>query len=296
VGLFDKGGGSQSTQVKLPSYVTDAGKKSVNLATQIAGQPYVGYGGARVAGMSPNERYAAQQAPGELNRYGGAFQTAGQYAQMGAAPNQQMWLDNAQAYMNPYMEAAIRPAIREVGNQAEQTRLQNNMQSAQRGAFGGSRTALMESENERNKLQTQGDLMARGLADAYGQGMQGFALDTDIRNQNRDFALRGADAMSMMPGREAAIRDSAYQRMLQTGGLDRSIQQASLDTLYRDFLEQRDWPLRGLDAMNSTLHGMPFGQTSTTQQDPNMLSQLAGLGLAMYGGGSGGGLWNTFFS
>jgi hypothetical protein len=298
MGLFDKGGssGSSTTQVKLPNYVNDAGKKAVNLATGISQQPYVQYGQPRVAGMSGNERYAYNEAPGELNRYGGAFGQASQYAQQGAAPNNEMWLQNSAAYMNPFMQQAVQPAIREIGNQAEQTRLQNNMQSAQRGAFGGSRTALLESENERNKLQQQGDLMYRGLADAYGQGMQGFALDTDIRNQNRDYALRGADAMSMMPGREAAIRDSAYQRMLQTGGLDRSIQQAGLDTAYGDFLRQQDWPMRGLEAMNSTLHGLPSNQTTKASgQDPNLLTQLAGTGLALFGGGQNS-LWNTFFS
>src|SRR5262249_14811617 len=145
---------------------------------------------------------------------------------------------------------------------------------------GGARTGVRESQEELGRLQTVGDLYSRGLADAYAQGMQGFQMDTGIRNMNADLALRGAQAMATMPGQEAQLRQDAYNRMLQTGALGRELTQAQLDAAYQDYLTQRDWAQRALAAYTGTGLTGREGGTTTEQQNQNVLTMLAGAAAA----------------
>jgi hypothetical protein len=64
----------------------------------------------------------------------------------------------AQKYMNPYLQASLNPQLEEARRQAMITQQGNAARATSAGAFGGSRAALMESENNRNL----GTNLARG--------------------------------------------------------------------------------------------------------------------------------------
>lgn len=84
------------------------------------------------------------------------------------------------------------------------------------------------------------------------------------------------------------------QPLLATGAMQQGNQQANLDKMYADFLEQRDWGKRGLDQLRQTL-GLGSVATPTTSSTnmpagPSTASQIIGGGTALVGalGGLGG--------
>lgn len=282
MGLFDKG--SQQTTAKPPDYVKTANKQAIGIAQGIAQQPYVQYPGQRVAGMSGNEQLAYNQAGGDLNRYDPQYQAANMYATAGAAPVNYSWLNNYQNYINPYWQTAVEPAVDAINKQYAIANNQDAAQSAMQGAFGGARTGLRESNDTYNRIKSIGDLYKQGGAEAYQQALQPFQTDLNTLIGNRAAISGAANQFAAFPGQEAATRAQGYQQLQQTGALNRAIQQQALDTAYQDYLTQRDWASRGLNAYNTALQGVPSGiGTTTQQQNINPLTAITGAALTGLG-------------
>ena len=142
------GGPSTTVTQSAPEYQLPYISDLYRMGQQIAYTPYTPYTMPRTAetsGVYQQGAEAAQQVastPGLL----GQINVGGQ--NMGVM----------QAYMNPYQQAvtdvAKGAAVREYGQG-----LQNlKSQAAQRGAFGGSRQAIMESELTRNLGQQLGNI------------------------------------------------------------------------------------------------------------------------------------------
>ena len=87
----------------------------------------------------------------------------------------------AASYMNPYIQDVVSAQQREarrassIAGQAEQA------QAVGRGAFGGSRDALMRAERQRNLATQLGDIQATGLNSAYQQAQQQFNAEQNAR-------------------------------------------------------------------------------------------------------------------
>jgi len=126
----------------------------------------------------------------------------------------------AQQYMNPFLQAALRPQITEARRQADISRLQDAARLSQAGAFGGSRQAIMESEAQRNLLRNLSDITGRGYASAYEQAQQAFTQDQARALQAR----QATEALRQAQGQQAL---SAAQQGAQFGQAARSAEEAS---------------------------------------------------------------------
>ena len=134
-------------------YVTDMLGKGQALSNQ----PYQSYGGPLTAGESDLQETAFQGIAGltiPTDR-------------MGAFTPQQFSAEEAQKYMNPYLTASLNPQIEEARRQSEIQNLQNRTAATKAGAYGGGRSTLMESENQRNLLQNLSGITGKGYSDAY---------------------------------------------------------------------------------------------------------------------------------
>jgi len=83
-------------------------------------------------------------------------------------------------------------------------------------------------------------------------------------------------------------QELAYQRLsnLNDAGLmQQAFNQQVADIGYGDFISQRDYERGQLQFLSSILQGVPISPNSTvtTQNNPNFVSQLAGLGLGLGG-------------
>lgn len=244
------GGPTQTTVQSQPEYALPYVSDLFRMAQQNAYTPYTPFAYNRVAETSPLFQQGAQMvsqqaaAPGIL----GTMNVGGQ--QVGTL----------QAYMNPYQQAvtdvAKQAAVREYGTGLNALR----GQAAQRGAFGGSRQAILESELTRNLGQQLGNIQMTGSAQAFDKAGQ----------------LYGADI---------ARQQQAAQFAMQTGLAEQAQRQAQLDALYGEYERQRMYPQQQAEAYKNIIFGqqMPVSQ-SQYQASANPLSQIVGIGSLLYGG------------
>lgn len=147
------------------------------------------------------------------------------------------------AYLNPYKQAALDPAIAEIQRQG-QILQNNNMARAQgAGAFGGSRHGLVEAETNRAILdqiaRTQAEGLSRGFDTAAGlvsndqgralqaaQANQSTGLQGDLANQNvtTQAQFRNQDAQNQMRALQAQLQQQTnlanQSAALQKMGID----------------------------------------------------------------------------
>lgn len=135
----------------------------------------------------------------------------------------------AQQYMNPYLQSALTPSLDELRRQAEMSRTQQAGRLAQAGAYGGSRQAIMESELTRNMMEAQRKMLGEGYATAYDKAMAQYNQDMaramqaqQLGEQSRQFgAGQGMQAaqlaaqygLSAQQAQEAARQFNAGQAL-----------------------------------------------------------------------------------
>jgi hypothetical protein len=222
-------------------YAKDTLAKTAQL-TDINTNPYKTYEGQRNADLAPMQIQAMQGA-----------------SDMSAGP--EAFSKGISGYMSPYMQNVVdigkREAIRQSGIQGTQ----QQAQATQRGAYGGSRDAIMRAERERNLGQQLGDIQDKGMQSAYDQAA----------NQFRTGITQGMDINKMQAG---------------YGGMQQAQVQRELDTKYGDFGNQQNYPYKQLGFMSDMIRGLPVGTASSTTQyqaPGSTLGQLGGLGVTALG-------------
>lgn len=151
-------------------------------------------------------------------------------------------------YMNPYITQALQPQIDEARRQSQIENLQNLSKLTQAGAFGGSRQAIMESENQRNLLQNLAGITGKGYATAYDKALEAISAD-------RTYGL------------------SALQKQADLGAVQRDIEQQGVEADIKQFESERDDPFKKVQFQQSLLQNLPLATQSYTYSQPSALSQ-----------------------
>jgi hypothetical protein len=182
----------------------------------------------------------------------------------------------ANKYMNPYIQTALDPQLKEMQRQADIQRVQDAGRLTGAGAYGGSRQAIMESEGRRNLMDKQSQAIGTGYATAYDKAMQQYNADMG----------RG---LSTEQAQQAANMDSAnfsrgiMQDLGQAGATQRGIEQEGLTADKTEFEKQRDYDMKMAQYKLGLLQGLPTAtQVNTQNQNPitellqsgNTLAQL----------------------
>ena len=209
---FDPKTGKQTTQMDpaQQAMYEDLYRRSQG----IAAQPFVPYTGKRLAGFSPDQLRAFEstrgmfeagqqydpltglqelaQAPTPTIQPVTGFQAptiqglqGPQAAQIGgvSAPQFRGLLDvDMGAYQSPYTQQVIEQSMADIQRQADISRGQAQSRAIGAGAFGGSRSALLESESQRPFIE-QMARTAAGLRESGFQQAQQAALSDLARQQ-----------------------------------------------------------------------------------------------------------------
>lgn len=244
------GGPSQTITQSAPEYQLPYISDVYRMGQQAAYTPYTPYSGQRFAETSPlyqqgvEATQAAAATPGVL----GSMNVGGQNVGV------------MQAYMNPYQQA-----VTDVAKQSAVRDYQTKMnelkgQATSRGAFGGSRQAMLESELTRNLGTQLGNIQTQGSAAAYDKASG--LYQQDIQNQ-----MQKAQALQNL------------------GLTDESRRQRDLDAMYEEFQRQRDYPQQQIAQYRSTIFGGPaYTSQSGYQSSGNPIVQGYGLARYLYGG------------
>lgn len=243
--------------------------------------------------LGPATQYAASAGlrAGDV-QYNPMYAQTGSFTQPGVAGQ----------YMSPYTQNVINIQNREAARQSEIQRNQNQAQAVGQGAFGGSRSAIVEAERQRNLMQQQGDIQQRGQQAAYEQAqnlygneqqraLQAQQQTEQSRQYGAGLGLQGLQTQLQAAGQLGGLGGQQFQQQtdiinaLNAAGAQRqSRDQQILSQAYQDFLTQKQYPYQQIAFAKEMIAGVPQQTTSSIYQaPPSLVSQLGGLGLAAYG-------------
>ena len=116
-----------------------------------------------------------------------------------------------QQYMSPYQQAVTDIEKREVTRASEMQRPTMGAEAARAGAVGGTRSALLEAERQRNLGQQLSDIQTRGSQAAFQQAREGFEADRAARLQQAQFGLGAFQAQESARQRAGEMGFQAQQ-------------------------------------------------------------------------------------
>jgi hypothetical protein len=282
---MSKGGSETSTvtsQQTLDPFIRDALQRNVMAAQQVSQLPYQPYSGPRVAGFRPAEQQAFDIAQQAVAGRVGSQQLAGatQAAQQAAAFGPEQFQQNVAGFMSPYQQNVIDATMARLSKARAERDAATKAQLAASRAFGNTRRGVYEAQ-----LAAEQDLnTAQTLANLYQQGYgQAAGLAAGLPGQR----LQASQQLAALAP-QALAQEQAYAGMLGgVGQQQRQMAQQNLELAYRDFLEQRGYPVEQLRILQSGLQGLPAvtstQQTSTQPGDgflggaANIVGILGGL-------------------
>ena len=272
-----------------PKWMSDYTQGLIARANAAAAEPYIPYGGPRIAGFTEEQEAGFGLAEENIGAYqpyleaGAQGYAGGLDVASGMRERAQPYIDQAtgkwtdpgvvESYMNPYIGNVL-DRQEQLATRTLEEKFLPGLQGAfagagQLGSRGG--TGSMEDIGVQGMRDIQEGLEAQrleALSGAYGQA-------ADIRGQDitsaRELArvsgaLDEAQAGALYQGAQGVAGLGAEaQRM---GALDaatleaigaqrRGLEQGSMDLAYQDFLEQRDLPWQRLGQMSELIRGLP---------------------------------------
>ena len=256
----------QTVTSQIPEYFKEIQERTLRTAENVFTQPYQGYTGQRVAGLTPQEQQVANVYSTQI------LPQAGQLAQIGA---QTFDTATMQQYMNPYQEAVIQSTLSDLGEAYGQQQRGMAAQAIGAGAFGGSREGVERALGRERYFDQVSDVSSRLRQAGFESGAQRFAQDRAAQLQAAQSQLSG------LAGAAAGLG--------QYGATARGIEQAGLAEAYRDFIEEREYPAGQIRQMIGALAGAPIrtygeersGFVGTPVGAPSTFSQIVGAGQAL---------------
>ena len=262
-------------------------------------QPYNEDPSKYIAPFSPLQQQAQQgvadlSMPGQYNAAtAGAMQGTGQALNAGNQYNMMATNPNAtQAFMNPYLQSSLQPQLAEIQRQYDITGTQQQGQATAAGAFGGSRGAIMDAENQRNKNMAMNQAIGQGYNNAFQSAQQAQQFGAGLGLQGSQAGIAGANALSGIGGQQLNAQQNILNAQNTIGAAQTQQQQDILNQGIQNYAMQQQYPLQQLAFMNAQIRGLPMQATTTQayQAPPSSVSQVAGLGTA---GIAGLGLYNA---
>ena len=239
------------TESALSNYVGPYVTEMLGRGQALGSMPYQAYQGPLTAGQSDLQSQA----------FSGLAGLTLPTEQMGAfTPTSFTETGTAQQFMNPYLEAALTPQIDAAKRQAEIKRIQDAGRLTKAGAFGGSRQGVMEAEGNRALLDRIASITGTGYANAYDKAMQQFNTEEDRRRLAQD--------MTNQYGLGTLLKQA------DLGAAQRGVESEGIAADRAQFEEERDFPYKQVQYMQSLLQGLPLAAQSYTYQQPSALTSL----------------------
>lgn len=251
----------------LSPWVGDYVTNALGQGAAVANAPYQAYQGPLTAGPSNLQQQA--------------FAGVSEMAQTGYTPNQfstgTFDTGAASQYMNPYLSAALDPQLKELQRQNQIANMGNAAQLTKAGAYGGSRQAVMNAENQRNMLDKTNELVSQGYNTAYDKAMAQYNAD-----QGRQMDVQKSNEASRQYGADFGLK--SLNELSQQGALQRGITSEGLAADKAQFEEQRDWAYKMPQYQLNLLSNLPIGASTTSSDQTGLAkiqSDISGLG-ALY--------------
>ena len=263
----------QGTPQTAPSYaatITDVPKwlqdYTVDLFSQqraVSGAPYTPYELPRIAQTTAPTTAAYDLIQKNIGAYqpamGGAV--AGSQGLAGATS-----VGNINAYMNPYTQN-VTDQIARLGtrNLSENLLPAVSDQFIRAGQFGSSGMGTFGGRALRDTQEAILAQQAGALQSGYTQALGASATDLARQQQAQQQVGELAKMQQGLTTADAAALESI-------GTQQQAQQQKGLDVAYQDFLAQRGYPQEQINAMSTTLRGLPPGTVPTSVNESKLVT------------------------
>ena len=235
------------TEQQIPTLPEYAKQPTVDMAKTLEGlmKQNITVPAQQVAGFSPTQTAAMQQAYGGIGAYQPYLQAAGlgQQAAMGAAGagvgalgGMQFDPSGVTPWMNQYQGDVTQEALKEIDRQAAMAQNRLGGQAVQAGAFGGSRFGIQQSELARGAQDLRSRRIFEDLSRNYQQAVGAMqAANTQRAQQAQTFGQLGqatsgiSGAMAGLGGQAQAMGQSDVNQLMGIGGLQQQQAQRGFD-------------------------------------------------------------------
>ena len=291
-------------QTVYPDWVTAPSEQMINQMQTMMEQPLT-IPGQQVAGFSPTQLAAMQQAYQGIGAYQPYLQAAGmgQQAAMGAAgagvgalSGMQFDPSGIQQWEDPYQQQVTQEALKEIDRQAAMAQNRLAGQAVGAGAFGGSRFGIQQSELARGAQDLRSRRIFEDLSRNYQQALGAMqAANQQQLQQGQAFGQLGqatsgiSGAMAGLGGQAQAMGQSDVNQLMGIGGLQQQLAQAGMTAGYQNALNQQMAPYNqlgwGANILQTLAPGTgPTAQTISPLPQTNPYAQAAGLTTGFMGG------------
>ncbi len=285
-----KGGGGSSggtqqvvNSTEIPSYIADRLKTGLGLAEDAIGyrdgsgnlalDPYMPYGGNRIAGFSPDEQQAFNATRGSVGAYNPYIQQATNYTQQGA-----------KAYDSGIKDFFTNQYASNVTDEMARLSSKNLMENVlpgvndtfiSGGSFGGTRNTDFTQRAIENSQRELAGVQGRYLSDNE-------ATANDNMSKALGRATAGGQQLAQIGNQLQSQQGIDLLRMGTIGQQQRDMSQRGLDMAYGDFQTQKDYPKEQARYLLDAARGIntaPQGNTYKVESasGANPYSQLAGI-------------------
>jgi len=235
----------------VPTNITEAGNQLGNIASQ---QQNLSYTPGTITNtyVPAGGNYKPINVTNQYTAAGGSYKpidvTTGTFGN-----------EEAQKYMNPYIQQALDPQLEYMRRQAAINQQGDMAKLAQAGAFGGSRQAILQGQNQEALMRQQAATTGAGYQQAFSQAQQQFNAD-----QARQMEATKANIQQAQTAAQMGMTDA--QMMAQYG---MTAQQANESS--RQFSQN----LKMTDAQMMAQYGM-----QATQANIQQAQKAADLGMS----------------
>jgi len=209
--------------------------------------------------------------------------------------------DAASQYMNPYIQKALDPQLAALQRQAAINQQGDMAKLAQAGAFGGSRQAILQGQNQYNLLAQQAGLIGSGYNQAYNQAAQQFNADQarDLQAQQLNqagkqfgatYGLQGlqAAAQSQTAAATAGAQANQYglanlQALNKAGSEQQGLDQQALNAQYNEYLRQLKYPQEMVKLQSDALARLPIQTINTLEAKKSLVNTASGAANSVLG-------------
>tara|TARA_R110002012_G_scaffold3686_9_gene17358 strand:- start:3588 stop:4712 length:1125 start_codon:yes stop_codon:yes gene_type:complete len=295
---MSKGKSSSTTTANVPGYLQDLYKDMSRRGLAAADTEFTPYTGDMVAGFSPDQLQAMQATRGLFSETMG-YDPRQELARLAAAPSPTFSpvSGNAAAsvldgdisqYENPYIQGVIDPALADIQRRQDLAQQRAQERSINAGAFGGSRSALIESEATRpfaqEAAQTIAGLRSAGFAQAASMAESDANRRQRLIESDPFLALKARQQQGSFLGGQLGEQYKALGLLSGIGGQQQRLDQAGLTAQRGEFDREQGYPAYILGLLGQAAGGINPAVIGKTTKGKTSGFNIGDLGKFLTGG------------
>ena len=295
---MSKGATTQTAEV--PDYLQDLYTEASRRGLEAADIPFQPYTGEMVAGFTPDQMQAMEATRG---LFGQAMaldprSNLAALARQGTPTVQAASLldTDIARYQDPYTEQVLEPALADIQRRQDIAQQQAQSRAIRAGAFGGSRSALIESEATRpfaeEAAQTIAGLRSAGFGQALGMAERDAARRQQAAINQANLELRARQQQAGLLGGELGEQYRTLGLLSGIGGQQQALEQARLQAQRAEFERELGFPAYQLGLLNTAAGGISPAVIGQRTQKETGLGDILATGAAMFGAAAAGGAFN----